>query len=273
MVKRRTTILGLGALATGSGAAFTSAAFEENLDAGSDFRVVADTDLQVEPGVAFRDGSGSDDSFNPSEGEDWAHDGDNSLFDNGGLDEIDLDDFNGERAATINDEVNGNLSPALAVDMQPGGNTVTFGNILQVANNGGVGSRELGIKFSGFGEDVDLVDEADYNDTPDGDVDPNDVVEGFQFEADGTTISTNRGESSFGGDDGVEDQTVTDTVTIEDGETKQIDLIVDLENPDGFPGQIQSAAAPTGNPFDGEAIDTVDLIDEIRFGVDPDNTA
>ena len=257
----------------GSGAAFTSAAFEENLDAGSDFRVVADTDLQVQPGVAFRDGTDPDDNFSPEDGEAWAYDAQsNSLFDNGGLDDIDLGQFDGERAATINDEVNDDLSPTLAVNMQPGGNTVTFENILQVANNGGVESRELGIKFSGFGEDVDLNDNADYTETPSGDVDPGAVVEGFQFDVNETTISTNRASSSFGDGEGVEAQTVNDTVTIGPGDTEQINLTVNLDNPSGFPGQIQSAAAPTGNPFNGEAIDTVDLIDEIRFGVDPSST-
>ena len=60
-------ILGLGALAMGSGAAFTSAALQNAMAADADFRVVVEDDLVVEPGSAFRDGSNSWDDYDPGD--------------------------------------------------------------------------------------------------------------------------------------------------------------------------------------------------------------
>ena len=67
MPKRRSMILGLGALAMGSGAAFTSAAFENSVDAGADMRVIVDERLIVRAGGLFDDLSAGefDDSGDP----------------------------------------------------------------------------------------------------------------------------------------------------------------------------------------------------------------
>jgi hypothetical protein len=52
---RRSTVLGLGMLATGSGAALTSVAFNNSVNASSDMRVVVDKRLEVRAGQAFND--------------------------------------------------------------------------------------------------------------------------------------------------------------------------------------------------------------------------
>lgn len=52
-LSRRSVVVGLGLLATGSGAAFTSAAFNDSTNSNGDIRVVAGDGLVVEAGNAF----------------------------------------------------------------------------------------------------------------------------------------------------------------------------------------------------------------------------
>lgn len=52
-LSRRNTIAGLGTLAFGSGAAFTSAAFQNSVSSDADMRVIVDQRLTVEAGDAF----------------------------------------------------------------------------------------------------------------------------------------------------------------------------------------------------------------------------
>ena len=57
-------MVGMGALAFGSGALFTSAAFESSVTPDADFRVVVDERLLVQAGAAFR-GNQPDGTFDP----------------------------------------------------------------------------------------------------------------------------------------------------------------------------------------------------------------
>ena len=70
MPKRRSMILGLGALAMGSGTAFTSAAFENSVDAGADMRVIVDERLIVRAGGLFDDLSAGEHSSLVKESQD-----------------------------------------------------------------------------------------------------------------------------------------------------------------------------------------------------------
>lgn len=243
MVKRRTTILGLGALAMGSGAAFTSAAFENTAAADADFRVVVEDDLVVEPGPAFRD---SEDNFNPSSGnaEDWARENGDSFFSGDSLESIDRDD--GPKVAAMNNATNSDLEIEVATFLdENAGLDQTFEDFLQVRNSGTT-QRNVAIGFSEFGSDVSSED-----------INADDVREIYQFEnTDGIRIS----EESF--------EDIPNWFTLEAGETRQINLSVDTTE---FYEEIVDLATGT-NPFEGgERVTTVDLVNEIEFGTEEDD--
>ena len=255
MVKRRTTILGLGALAMGSGAAFTSAAFENTAAADADFRVVVEDDLVVEPGAAFRQGDDPNDNFDPNsiDAEDWAREnGENSFFSSSddSLESIGRDD--GPKVAAMNNATNSDLEIEVATFLdENAGRDQTFEDFLQVRNSGTT-RRNVAIGFSEFGSDGDSEE-----------ISADDVREIYQFEnTGGTQIS----EESFGD--------TPNWFTLEAGETRQINLSVDTTE---FYEEIVDLATGT-NPFeDGERVTTVDLVNEIEFGTqeddpqDPDN--
>lgn len=54
-MKRRSALIGLGSLAFGSGAVFSSATFTNSVGPSSDMRVVVAEDLEVRAGQAFND--------------------------------------------------------------------------------------------------------------------------------------------------------------------------------------------------------------------------
>ena len=267
MVKRRTTILGLGVLAMGSGAAFTNASFENSASADADMRVLVEEQLIVEAGTAFRDGSQPDDDYDedldPTGGM-FAGTNNSDFFDsdepNGGSNE-DLDELDpGDTPAMfVNDQQNGELAIKLATpldDDEGGSPTYRFENALQVTNEN-IDEVEVGVKFETFGADTD--GDQDEND---GDIDEDNVFDVYQFEAGDNRISA----SGFDGVSSVESQEITDGggVVLSAGETEQIDLIVDLDDSDTR-GEIISASNASGNPFEGR-FDTVQLVETLEFG-------
>lgn len=270
MVKsnRRATIIGLGTLALGSSTLFTSAAIENAAAADAQFGVIVEDDLIVEPGIAFRQGDDAADDFNPQSGnaEDWAYERPSSGVFSGGNDfELGDGDFDGEDYrdvvpfATINNDENGDLLIEVATGLSEdgtGGQTDSFPNLLQVRNDGST-KREVGIRFSQLGEDA-----------ANGPVPIASIPDVYQFERDGTRISSGSdslavNEVNADGTVDSDSQTVDTYLTLEPGETKQVELVVDTTD---IYDEILDAAEGT-DPFNNE-IDTVSLVDEIEIGTE-----
>lgn len=239
MAKRRTVILGLGVLATGTAASLTGASLSNTASAEGDFRVVVEDGLVVEPGDAFRDGN---DNFDPGNGYAWAYDLDNlgndTLFSGDQLNTITVDD--GPKAAAINNEDNGDLVIEIATWLdENAGRNDDFGNLLQVRNTGTT-QRNVGIGFDKFGDDVGP------------EIGGNDVREIYEFEnSGGIKIS----------EDAPND--IANWFKVKAGETRQVTLSVDTT---GYYNEILDLADGT-NPFSGGGDHTtVDLVDSIEFG-------
>ena len=253
-LNRRKAVLGLGAMATGSGAVFSSATFNNSVSPSSDMRVVVEENLNVEPGILFRDGTNPDDAFDPGsasavDDETIQNQSDSSLF--GGNNDDGLEITNDDLpAAAINDETDGSLfletAVALGVDDQIGSSTY---GVLQVSNETNR-DFEIAIRFSGFGPDATSGGSQDQ-------LSHQQVVETFTFkDSNGNQISTS--------DVTTDPQTVENTVTVSSGGTEQIYLDYDTK---AHESMIQDAASIGGNPFN-EQTATVDLVDTIEIGTE-----
>jgi hypothetical protein len=245
-------VIGLGLLATGSGATFTSAAFNNSVNPSSDMRVLVDESLTLEPGILFRDGSTAGSPFNPSAsnapaGETLEDQSSNSLFGgntNDGLDSITADEI---PAAAINNEDDGDLFLEVAVAL---GETAKIGNasngVFQVRNDT-TSSQDVAIRFPDFGEDGD-------GDT--GDLTEQQTVETFRFfDSSNTQISTDDASTS--------PQTVDNVVTVSPGAVEQIHVDYDTA---AYSTKLESAADISGGAFNQQ--DTVDLVDTIDVGIE-----
>lgn len=279
MVKRRSMVIGLGALATGSGAVFSSAAFASSTAATSDFRVVVEDDLTVEAGPAFRSGNSPTDDYEAF-GDTPPYITDTTgLY--GGSNEAGLDgvvnDADDLPAMYVSDGTNGGLSIELGVpnrhseeevslvtsgdSLSPGDEgdpfRGTFSEVLQVRNDG-TEPLTFGIKFSDFG---DIVTDSEAGD---GVILTEDVYEDiFSFSlADGGQISS---DDYDGTASDPADQTLANSGTeIGVGETITLDLTVDLRS---HAGAIREAATPgTDDVFNNGSRGTVQLVKELQFG-------
>jgi len=268
---RRKMILGMGALATGSGAAFSSAAFQSSVNPAADMRVVVDGDLIVEAGAAFRNSDGGYQS-NIADGEFYGVN-QNEFFSTanpsqGGADSLgsgfSTDDL---PIASVNGDQNEALSIKTAVKNDT---SHTFEELLQVRNEG-TEPVDVGVKFEEFGVDTD-----GRMSGKGGDVDEANVVKAYEFKA--GSNPNNENPISYNQEvteDEVPDtaaQTVNNVVTVSPGETEQISLEIDLtvNITDEISEQIEDAA-DIGDSFTGgenETEDTVQLIDSIRVGAD-----
>jgi hypothetical protein len=245
---RRKTVLGLGAMATGSGAVFSSAAFSASATSTADFRVVVEDNLILEAGDSFRNSNGAY-LDNPS-GSKFYGGSDNLFSDDSGLSNLEPDDL---PAAFANDETNSDLAVETAVQ---NGNTFEFDNFLQVTNEG-TETREVGIRFNQYGEDVN-------NGGP---IRSSDLIQAYEFYnqgGDGGKIST---DGSPGGPPRTQNLNATTPVT--PGETEQIGLKIDL-TVGTISDDIADAAKPgTNDVFNGGGeYDTVHLVESIRVGSD-----
>jgi len=240
-------VIGLGALATGSGAVFSSAAFSASATSTADFRVVVEDNLVLEAGDSFRNTDG-DYRDNPSGGKFYG--GTDDLFsDDSGLNGLEPDEL---PAAYANDKTNSDLAVETAVQNFE---TFEFDDFLQVTNEG-TETREVGIRFEEYGEDVNG-----------GPISSSDLIDAYAFHnqgGDGGKISTN---GSPGGSPSTQNLNATTPVT--PGETEQIGLKIDL-TVGTISDDIADAAKPgTNDVFNGGGeYDTVHLVESIRVGSD-----
>ena len=177
MVKRRTTILGLGALAMGSGAAFTSATFQNSVNPGADFRVIAAAQTVVRRGPAFEEGE-------DSKLDEWAQ---NDFLN---FDELGPSDL---PAAGANEDENGDLDVSMARGNSS--NEFVFENFLEI-DNAGTTTVDIGLTYAtGTGsEDVGYsAPSADwykdnYDDDDDDNITRHDIIEMFEFDIPGARL-------------------------------------------------------------------------------------
>jgi hypothetical protein len=258
MVKlnRRKTILGMGLLAAGSGAAFTSAAFSNSVNPSSDMRVVVAEELTLEPGILFRDGSSASDPVDPGASsppgsETLKNQSSDSLFggnNDPGLTSISYSDI---PAAAINDEIDGDLFLEVAVAIGTTGSIGDASNGVFQVRNDTSDPQDIAIRFGTFG--------------PDADGDPNDLseqeaVETFKFnDSSDTQISTD--------DPNTTPQTVDNTVTISPGNVEQIYVDYDTAT---YDSELKTASGISGQSF-GQQTATVDLVDTINVGIEDGN--
>ena len=266
MVKRRTTVLGLGALAMGSGAAFTSAAFADSTTADADLRAVVEQNLVVQPPDDF------DDDDNIIDDDDFFDD-DGSLNDDGAFEDNDppLAFAEGE-----NDELR-------IITAVPVGQSATFEGILEIDNDG-LEEVEVGIAYdrdpstggNQYGVDVDV----DGDPERDGDLSPEIARRSHQFRVSDDqnadfrvgagggngriSPSDNSSNDNVGTDETVNQahDRPANAVQIGPGETVELDLVIDLASDED---EIEDAAEIDPNQF-GFQQDTVQLISGFTVG-------
>lgn len=271
-LSRRKTILGMGLLAAGSGAAFSSAAFQNSVNPGADFRIVAAAQTVVRRGPAFEDGE-------DSELDDWAQ---NEFLN---FDELNPGDL---PAAGANENENDGLDVSLA--RQNSANQIRFSNFLEI-DNAGTTEVTVGITYaidddgevSGYAQDDSTSwFNDDYADEQGDPLTRLDVLKMFQFEIPGARLGELANESggsnallspdpseSEGLSDGTE-EVPGDFVTLGPGESISIDLVTDLTG-----AQVstiaEEAATDTGNPFNGGETEDFQLLDSVFVGTEDDS--
>ena len=267
-LNRRKTVLGLGAMATGSGAVFSSASFSNRAEAEADFRVRVSEELRVEAGNAFNnDGSVAasapdDEKFIDPEDSGDSGTGDNfydsnelgSVFESGGQDESPpLATVSARDETAVSDAafagVNGNLEIYVALD--EGDDTTDFSGLLQVTNNTNQ-NQKVGIAYdrnnSQYGSDAGTSD-----------VTHQDVQEVYQFKTGGTLISPDPGEGddTDAGWSGNENDAPANTVEVSSSSTAQIKLETDVDKITDLAAQ---ANVSPGFSDDSTAVDLLDGI-------------
>ena len=292
-MNRRSLILGMGALATGSGAIFSAAAFDSSVTPDADLRVISDERLIVEAGSAFADGGQLDEGdpslfldpvFNGGAVGAEFYDNDHlgEKFNNeaeppaatvsvrdrdaakarSGIDESNVDNYYG-----VNDDL-GIYSVVKNYD------TVRFEKIIRVRNTGSK-AHDVGIAYDrGADQYGKHTTEHDGNH-----VEPDDVQAIWQFEVnvpgefsfvndEGPLISPKSGEAGAGTDSTIDDpdDRPNDFVELGPGETVELDLVVDTE---GLLGDLiveESQYQGIEPRFDEEYHPVIDLLDEITVG-------
>lgn len=261
-------MLGLGSLAFGSGAVLSSAAFADTVQTSADMRVRVAEDLEVRAGQAFED----DGTVRSGFGEKYVEFSDNDSFfgQNEGLEDITTDDL---PVATVNrrdENVNADVNIQLAVPIN-GDDVITFEDILEVENRG-TGAVEIGISYDRedgqYGADVKEDGEQGT------DVTPELVQHVYQFIVPKEDSRRDRPTRISPDDSELDDDRPNLEDEIQPGETISLDLEVHLRDWEPFvtydTRQIIRDAVETGNVFEEPTLATVDMLDEIRVGTDPD---
>jgi len=146
---RRKTIVGLGLLATGSGATFTSANFQSTAGADSDLRVLVER-----PGLEFKGNSDNSNDQNVVENPDFFEDGPSGDLDDNSGGAFDGDDDDNNAPLAYAEGTNGDLTLKTAVSI---GEQTTFNDLFVVSNNSDE-SVTIGIAYDRNNADFDAGD-------------------------------------------------------------------------------------------------------------------
>lgn len=302
MVKRRSMVVGLGALATGSGAVFSGAAFQSSTRPESDFRVLVEQNLEfgANPNLPLDedyyttnpDFFNDDGTLDESDGGAFEDGGDNSSTgEDGGTRDPDGDGrFEGfERSTPLAyvDGANDELTVKTVVDV---GTEHTFDRMFQLQNNtetaiefgiaydrNNVGSVSDDGQNGQYGVDIDTGDDDDV-DSP---LTPLEAQRIYQFQVNGPEstptgvddrlISPESGEEGISG--GVSGGTTIDNaydqpdslIEVPPGESVEIDLVVNTKTDKKL---IREAADIDPTQF-GFQTDTVQIMEEITIVSQP----
>jgi hypothetical protein len=270
---RRKTVIGLGLLATGSGATFTSAAFQNTAAADSDLRVIVQ-----EPGLEFEGNSANSGDPKAIDDPDFFEDGPS-----GGLNETADGAFDdGAEPLAFAEGSNEDLTVKTAV---PVGQNVTVSELFRVANNSNE-AVTIGVAYDRENADFDVNSDdsgqygADvsvgggssvlneenaqsiyqFKIAPESDDSITNINPGGSNTAD--LLSPEPGESGVEGDGSegtsiVDDDLPATVATIPTGDT----LVLDLEvNTASFQGKIEAEADIDQSAL-GLQTDTVQIID------------
>lgn len=253
MVRRRSMVIGLGALASGSGAVFSSAALENSVDSDADFRIVSEPGLTLRRGEAF------------SSSNDWAY-GPNSetppsYISDSGIDFSSLQ-ANDLPVAWANEAEDGSLDVQIA--RQNNSSDTNFDKLIEVENTGQT-DENIGISYADGYAQINDTDEstanwfvADYTE-PDDKISKRDVKEIFTFQTntDTTQVSPNSGS---------QDDTPNTYYTVTPGETVQLDLKTTLSDTQT---SVFASYSTGGDPFAGDPqTDNLQLLDQITVGTE-----
>jgi len=269
-MNRRNFILGLGTAATLSGAAsVTGAALQDTVTPEADFRVIAEQNLEVRRNE-YLDPTGEDSEnytdvdFDNFDFNGTAGTGNPKMkVDNGSNDDLQM------ALATVNKNVsyNANQSEISDADLPYVNSSVTGapgdgGEAPLEINNPTGETKEIGVEFSDFGEDV-----------ADGSVNEGLVLQLFTFHM--AESSNDAANGASGGDGFVQispdDKSQNDSGlstneggNIGPGETRQVHLKINMS--DDIQSQLQDAANTTGGGFSSSATDDLNLLDTVEFG-------
>ena len=261
---RRKTILGLGLLATGSGATFTSANFQSSTTPDSDLRVLVEANLSFGANPDLPD-------------EDYYTDNPN-LFDDTGSGDASGQPDDGEGGAFEDgavsaplgfvDGANDDMTLKTLVNV---GETHTFEEMFQLENNTNE-TLQVGIAYDRtatgrgngangqYGVDIDIGGEDD-------ELDESEAQRIYQFQlADGTLLSPESGATGETGNSGGPidigaDDAPANLTTLGPGESVNLDLVVDTATDED---DIEAAAdIDLGSSAFGFQSDTVQIMEEI----------
>lgn len=245
-MRRRTMLLGLGALVFGSGATSVNAAFSEsiNTDSASSLEMYAVSDLVLTRG----DDTGSitnsgGDSF------DYTSDTFGSISTKSDVPQ-----------AYVNSAQNGNLVVKTATLIE--GTSTTYPHLVEVTNNGDT-TESLGFGYNSFNSsNVDTDGDASEP------VSQSDVQDMYSFQVNGSK-STASVSVSGGTDISPSSSESKDTPQayqdISPGDTIAVDLVVD---PSVNISDLRAAVGnPSGNPFSGNPVSAAPLIESVTAGI------
>lgn len=233
---RRKTVLGIGTLATGSGALFSSAAFENSTTPSADLRVVVEEALSFRPNP---DATDADNVLDSDEFEDF--------FDGEDIDDSDTGAFDGDvepPLAATNGEPNENLELFAVAGL---GDTATFSELFLLENDSteavavGIGYDRNNSNFSTTDADAGQYgDDIDVNEN--GGLTPVIPRSSYRFEVNGFDGQGNLTQSDFvsSQDDGDENDADYADTLISPAENGDVSGSEDNESNAEFVGQASS---------------------------------
>jgi len=227
-MKRRSVAIGLGALATGSGAVFSSAALQATVNSESTLEVFSVAELNVTRGIDQISGFTYDSEYDIQSRED-------------------LPD------AYVNDGSTQSGNLLVEVATRNSDSTKSFPYLLEVTNNG-TSEVNVGVGFDSFGADVGS----------EGTISKDAVMNTYDFKANPgrSTSGIEEGDIDISANSEKGDQTPANYKPIPPGESLAVDLDVDPAG--SLVKNVNEAIDPT-NSFNSSDTSGVTLVNSITF--------
>ncbi len=259
MPKRRNVLIGLGALAVGSGATALQATFNQSTSPGADFRIIAAGELTVKRGPAFDSDPGNSVTY---------HSDDTASF----INSDDTIDWNSVSPSDLpfvyaNSDTNDSLSVTLGrVNTS---SEVNFEQVVEIVNDGST-TEDVGMAYSNGGNDgmapaptnddnSSWFNNDSYDLTDSGNITRGDIQEIFQFNETGSSNNTRISPDPTAGLEGPDS-----TYELAPGNSLVLDLITNLRGN----SQVDVLASNAGgsNPFNSESGVDFKMLEAIYVG-------